>query len=82
MRVTLKPGDVRGGRLRRAAFERLAGAAIVSGVVDEVRVWRRGEGLVRYRHGPWLRAHRTPRAPHAPGRFTPARTSVRSGGRT
>lgn len=51
VRVTLKPGDVRDGRLRPSAFERLGDAAIVSGVIDEVRLWRRGEGMVRDAHG-------------------------------
>jgi EAL domain-containing protein (putative c-di-GMP-specific phosphodiesterase class I) len=51
VRVTLRPGDVRGGQLRAPAFERLTRAALVSGVIDEVRVWRRGAGIVRDAHG-------------------------------
>jgi EAL domain-containing protein (putative c-di-GMP-specific phosphodiesterase class I) len=47
VRVSLEPGDVRGGTLGPDAFEELTRSAIASGVVDDVRLWRRGEGLVR-----------------------------------
>ncbi len=51
VRVALDPEDAAGGRLRPGAFEKLARDAVVSGAVDEVRLWRRGAVLVRDARG-------------------------------
>lgn len=52
VRLSLEPGDTRDGHLRASAFDRLGNAAIVSGVVDDVRLWRRRDrGVVRDMHG-------------------------------